>query len=438
MSTYRAIAGVSATLRNLLRDRMEDPIAAAVTIAPPDVKVTGISGNRLNLYLFTVTQNGHLANQEIPEMGHPADYGLPPLSLDLHYLLTAFGEPETGSDADLQAQLTLGDAMRVLHDFRIITDALTITRPAVGPVGSPILDPSLLGEFENVKLSLEATPLDELSKIWSAIPEANFRRSVAYEASVVQIESGRQRRRALPVETRRVHVAVLMRPEISAVFRTPAAPTDPAGDPRAGVLDQLTIEGRSFVAPRTWIRLGRLEPIQLEPSSDTLIEIQVPDDTYPADADHPVPRPIPAADRLQPGPQVVQVLARRRSEVVEGGLDRGTVVPAEDSQGSNQLAFTLVPTVSSVSPASGTAADVLTVAGRRLFGPSLQSLVFVGDVGIEVRAPGPGDAWAAPTPTQVEVPLAALADAGMTPGTYPVHVLVNGAQSMEVETFQLT
>src|SRR5438132_9175878 len=116
MSTYKAIAGVSASLRTLLRDRMTE-VAFEITIAPPDVIVDNIDGRRLNLYLYQMSENGFLKNQEIPGKGHPGRYGHPPLSLDLHYLLTSFGHSETRADADLEAQQILGDAMRILHDF---------------------------------------------------------------------------------------------------------------------------------------------------------------------------------------------------------------------------------------------------------------------------------------------------------------------------------
>jgi hypothetical protein len=122
VSDYTAIAGVSRTLRILLLDRMETP-APQVTIAPPDIDVDGIIGRRLNLYLYQVAENGHLKNQEIPGHGHPGAYGYPPLSLDLHYLLTAYGSSETTADADLDAQQVLGDAMRVL--------ATSVSRPTM-------------------------------------------------------------------------------------------------------------------------------------------------------------------------------------------------------------------------------------------------------------------------------------------------------------------
>src|SRR4029450_4897944 len=146
MSNFLAIAGVSRTLRSLLRDRMEPP-PVDVTIAPPDAAVTGMTGRRLNLYLYQISENGFLKNQEIPGQGHPADYGRPPLSLDLHYLITAYGANDTNVDADLEAQQILGDAMRVFHEYPVVTEDL---HEHDNPVDPLLLDPSLVGEFEKV------------------------------------------------------------------------------------------------------------------------------------------------------------------------------------------------------------------------------------------------------------------------------------------------
>ena len=192
MGDFRAIAGVSSTISRLLRDRMADLVP--VTIAPPDVTVAGVNGKRLNVYLYQVTENCNLKNQVIPGQGPPGASDRPPLSLDLHYLLTAHGSADTASNSDLEAQLVLGDAMRVLHDFSIVTDALQITRSAVGTVGDPILDPSLQNQLEEVKITLEPVTLEDLAKLWTALPQASFRRSVAYLVSVVQIESESLRR----------------------------------------------------------------------------------------------------------------------------------------------------------------------------------------------------------------------------------------------------
>jgi hypothetical protein len=58
--------------------------------------------------------------------------------------------------------------------------------------------------------------------------------------------------------------------------------------------------------------------------------------------------------------------------------------------------------------------------------------VIVGDVAIPVRAPGPGDTWAAPTPTAVEAPISAAGDLlEISVVPYPVAVQVDGARSRD-------
>ena len=57
----------------------------------------------------------------------------------------------------------------------------------------------LADEFERVKLTFQPAGLEELTKLWAALPEANFRRSVIYDVSVVQIESVLPKRRPQPV-----------------------------------------------------------------------------------------------------------------------------------------------------------------------------------------------------------------------------------------------
>ena len=225
MSDYRAIAGVSISLRNLLRDRMEDLVD--VTIAPPDVTITGITGGRLNLYLYQISENSYLKNQEILIHDSSSYYGNLMLSLDLFYLFTAHGSSETEVDSDLKSQYILSDAMQVLHDYPIISDKLEITRSSTGTLGDPLLDTSLMDEFEQVKIVFQPLTMEDISKIWAAFPETNFRRSVAYQVSVVQIKSKKPRRIAKPVGEPpsagpRVHVDTLLDPSDPRDSRSPS------------------------------------------------------------------------------------------------------------------------------------------------------------------------------------------------------------------------
>lgn len=209
MSDYRAIGGVSATLQTLLSDRIELPLAEfpAVTAIdvtvgsppPPDAAaVPNVEPPSVNLFLYRVSENGYLKNQEIPGRGSPGAYGRPPLSLELHYLLTAYGTTTVKnlpSDAKL-AHYLFGNAMRVLHDFPVVAEPLL--RQRITAIGTPVLDTSLLGEFEQIKLYLSPVGLDDLTKVWTAL-EQPYRVSAAYLVSVVQIESKGPRRFPRPV-----------------------------------------------------------------------------------------------------------------------------------------------------------------------------------------------------------------------------------------------
>ena len=431
MSNFLAIGGVSATFQALLRDRMELPQGMTrndleVTVSIPTDDLAPPEPTRVNLFLYRVTENAALKNQMIPGQGHPSEFGHPPLSLVLHYLITAYGATDdNGLANETRVHFLLGSAMRVLHDHPVITDKLVTVQP---PGGAVILHQSLRGEFEQVKLCLDPLSLEDLSKVWTALTRP-YRLTAAYSVSVVQIESRRQKRLAAPVKTRRIHIAISRRPEIAAVYRTPVLPGEVIGDVRAHVGQELTIEGQSFLGFRTWVKLGTLEPIGVQPDSDEQIRIAVPDDVYPIDFDHPVTRPIPEADRLRPGPQTVEVQTLHPSERVQGGLDPGVVVKESSKQSSNQGIFLLTPQVTGATPSGSPL--LLTVTGKRLYKPPAKSVVVAGDVSIPVQDPGPDPPFP-PTDISVKVPLS-----GFTPGTYPVRVMANGAQSMEEITFTL-
>jgi Pvc16 N-terminal domain len=440
MADYDAIAAVSRTLRTLLLDRMVTSPPTLVTIAPPDVPVEGMDGARVNLYLIQVIENPELKNQEIPGKGYPAAYGKPPLSLNLRYLATTYSASETQPSADLNAQSILGDAMRVLHDFGNRVDSLLITNPAAGIVGDPILDSMLTKEFERIKVVLHPTTIDDITKIWSALAETNFRRSVIYEVTVVQIETIEQVVRPQPVETRRVLVMTRRRPVIRAVYVS-SPPSIRPGEYRARVGDEITIESEATLADKLYVRLGTLDPIRVTPSGTGYIRIIVPDDTYPVDLDHPVARPIPVAQQLQVGSLEVELIAEHPAEGVAGGLDHGAAVSAARRYGSNIGLLQLVPLITGVTPPGGNAATILHVVGARLW--SLQAHVaevIIADAAVRIRH-NAGDPWAAPTPTVVEIPVADAAQLlpvqAPTDPPYPVAVQVDGARSRDAFGFRL-
>lgn len=432
MSDFNAIAAVSRTLRRLLLDRMTS-VGVTVTLAPPDVVIAGINGSRINLYLYELVEHPQLKNQPIPGHEDPGTFGRPPLSLMMRFVMTSYARSEDQIDSDIIAQTLLGDAMLVLHDFGGRMDDLVLLTNRAGVIGDPVLDPVLQAEFERVKIELHPVPFEELSKLWAAMPETNYRRSVIYEASVVQIEARRPRHQAQPVQLRRIFASVARPPVILEAYRTPPPPpADSMRDSRIGIGDELTILHAPTTAQRLYVRLGNLEPIRIALPSSGLIRIKIPDAQYPIDLDHPALRPIPPDVQLQPGSLEVSLLGVSASEGVDGGLDRGVPVLSDRTLRSNIALLQLVPTITSTTPAFGTAAAVLRVTGQRLWSAALPSEIVVGDAAISVRPPRAGELFAAPTPTQVEIAgtdIAAALPPRATP--YPVAAQVDGARSRE-------
>lgn len=444
MSSFLAIGGVSSTLRSLLHDRMQLPTGVTrndlrITVSTPQEEEDDeADGPRINMFLYRTTENPALKNQMIPGEGHPSEYGHPPLSLVLHYLMTAYGTTDdNGVVNETLAHFLMGSAMRVMHDYPIVTESLmTVNSPA-----TEILHESLRGEHERIKISLDPIGLDDLSKVWTALTRP-YRLSAAYSISVVQIESRRIRTLPAPVLTRRIHMSVTKRPEIKQVYRSPVAPGDPIGNINLQLGEELTIEGANFIAVRTWVKIGTLEPIGVTPFSDTEIRFVIPDDTYPIDADHPATRLIPIHERLRPGALDVAVLTRRPTEVVEGGLDHGVLTLDNRTQSSNHSVFLLAPEITALNPTNvasgGLAGATLTVTGRRLFEAGTKSVVLIGDTVVPVIDPDPLG-----NPQQdaaVRVSLSALSNSTppVPPGTYPVRVMVNGVQSLGSVPFQVT
>jgi hypothetical protein len=433
MADHRAIAAVSRTLRALLEDRMQGD--ATVTLAPPEVRVQGVTGARVNLYLFQTLEAPELRNQEPPGHGWPKISGRPPLGLRLRYILTTHAGADDLEDSDVNAQTALGDAMLVLHQFAGRLGEVAFTDPAAGPVGEPILDEGLRRDYEALRLTLVPTDLEDLSRFWSTISDSGFRRSAIYEVSLIQMEPEEPRRQPRPVETRRLIASPQRLPIIERAFVTPA-PGQPEGEGRARIGDEITLVARNALAERLYVRLGALDPIRVAPAGDGRVRLTIPDAAYPPDLDNPGPRPIPPAARLRAGPLPLRLLADYEVEGVEGGLGLGAAIAETRRFASASALLMLVPSVTGIAPASGDPTTILRVAGERLWRADAARVeVLLGDAALAVRAPGPGDPWAAPTETQVEVPLtdvrAVLPPPAPGGTAWPVAVSVDGAASRD-------
>ena len=101
MSNALAIASVTAVLKDLLDNALIDHSAAVdgpVTVdalAPDRIKTGEEEIAQLNLFLYHLTPNPGWRNVGLPSRdGNGGPLSNPPLALDLHYLLTAYGKQD--------------------------------------------------------------------------------------------------------------------------------------------------------------------------------------------------------------------------------------------------------------------------------------------------------------------------------------------------------
>jgi hypothetical protein len=318
MANALAIAAVSAVLKDLLNNGLIDAqLSSDVTVRvgpPPSVNGTTIP-TQLNLFLYHVAPNLGWRNERLPSHNSQGDrVSNPPLALDLHYLLTAYGAEE------FEAEILLGYAMQLLHENAILSrgairrtfsGAPTGVSGSILPASSQALVAAGLAEqLELIKISLLNLNGEEMSRIWSSL-QTHYRISTAYHVSVVLIESQRSTRSAPPVLNHRIFAQPLQSPLIERV------------EPQVvGAGGRLTLKGQSLRGNPTQVAFGdsAVVTVPVAPTdqvSDRQIEVTLP-------------------GSLQAGVNTVQVLHP---------LNLGTPTEPHRSVDSNVVAFILQPNI---------------------------------------------------------------------------------------------
>ena len=266
MSNFLALATVTATLRGILQPALgADVNGATVTMVRPD----GVDNNTpdvgANLYLYQVIPNAAWRNADLPTRGSDGQLvQRPRTALDLSYLLTFYG-----NEAELEPQRCLGSIARTLHALPVLTrqkirDTIDHT---------PFLNGSNLDEqVELVKFTPLPLSLEELSKLWSVFFQTPYSLSVAYQGTVVLIESGEEPEAPLPVLERNLYGAPLRQPVVERVVSQ-------AGVDRPIVAESAVIlRGQRLHGGVTEVRVGALDPLEPAPEdvSESQIELTLP------------------------------------------------------------------------------------------------------------------------------------------------------------------
>jgi Pvc16 N-terminal domain len=377
MSSPLAIAAVSAVLRNLLDDGLVDVGAAVgavkVTAVAPDTPalVDPNAGPGLNLFLHRVSPNQGWRNVALPS--HTASGSRqtnPPLGLDLHYLLTAYGT------SDFQAEILLGYAMSLLHERPVLDRASIRTALDPSPRGPSILPPAfqalaasdLADQLESVTVTWTPMDTEEMTRLWSAI-QTHYRPTVAYAVSVVLIESTRPARSPLPVLRR----AAFVQPDLGPPLPTILAVRPPGEQPAVRLGETLGIEGAHLDGSSVVVSFAH-------PLLDAPRTIAVGTSTDPAGFDVVLPSGPTADDQWPAGVWTATVELVRPGETVP--------------RTTNTVALLLAPQpVLAPAPVlvrdAGTGAVTVTMEVHPKVWPSQRAtLALDGDVAVADRHPG--------------------------------------------------
>lgn len=250
MSQSSAIASVTAALFHLL----DNAGINVTTLAPNDVSAGSTA--QINLFLYGTEVTPAFRNDPMPGALPPGQPGPPPLALTLKYLVTAYGD----NSVDFSVHKILGEAMLVLHDNTILSNAQI---SGLNP------DAGLPDQFEKIKITPLPLSLDDMSRLWSSF-QSDYRLSAAYDVSVVLIESSKVIKTPLPVLKRGerdqgAKVVPSGAPAISG-FRFPNQ------KPAANLGDTITMLGENLSGEGIKVRLkhpGFTVPVELEPEENS-------------------------------------------------------------------------------------------------------------------------------------------------------------------------
>lgn len=211
MSNHLAIATVTASLVRYLQGAVGADVGnAVVTAVRPDGPNSGVPEVGLNIFLYQVTPNVAWRNQDLPTRRPDGSLNQrPQIALDLHYLLTFYGD-----ETQLEPQRILGSAVRALHTRPILSRQEI--RSAIA-ANAFLTGADLADEIETVKLTPQPLTLEELSKLWSVLFQTPYTLSMAYDASVVLLTADSQPSLVQPVLTPAIHVFPSVTPPAPAV-----------------------------------------------------------------------------------------------------------------------------------------------------------------------------------------------------------------------------
>jgi hypothetical protein len=294
MSDALAISAVTAVLQYHLHDLFSGLTTlfgshVVVSSKAPDIVQSIIATeastqNQINLFMHQVTHNPAWRNVGLPSLAADGKTVLknPPLALDLHYLLTAYGSH------DWQAEALLGYAVLQLHQYPVLARAdinyalQHVTSHHLPNLAAALQTSGLADQIEMIKITPATLGREEMAWLWTAL-KADYRPTFPFQVSVVLMTQPSNISIPFPVMRRHVKALPITPAQILSIGL-------PTGQAAALPGNQITVNGEflsgagqvSFVNSR----LGVEQTVTLTASqvTNTTLTFSVPNNAtqFPA------------------------------------------------------------------------------------------------------------------------------------------------------------
>jgi hypothetical protein len=397
MSDYLAVGGVSAVLKALLNTGLSNGGPATVLVSPPgitnkapDLIPTGPDEPpQLNLFMYYASINPALRNLDLPSKGsNGSPLSNPPLAINLHYLVTAYGANP------FDPELLLAFAMQVFHNTPVVSRDVIQSALTALDSGTPsneqqlISGSTLASQIEHIRITPETLTTEEIYRLWTAF-QVHYRPTTSYQVSVVVIQDTQSFQSNRPVQNRALVALPLTGPMIATVSPQMAA-----------VGQTMTINGSNFLNG---------------PPSNTLVSFNDGAGVAPSSVQGNCVRvTVPSA--LSAGVCNVRVLCN-------------VTFPSSSTPHpcftSNAAPFQLIPTLQppTTPPYQAKLGKPFTLTVSPAVGAVQSVVLYIGDQAIPLP---PTALTGPPSSTTVTVTVPAT----MAAGTYPLRLEVDGAQSL--------
>jgi hypothetical protein len=350
VSNALAIAAVSAAfLRRVLAAANRAVPQAKVRLGAPTAKLAEEAKPLVNLHLFRVEPNPAHANHHLPSRDSHGQSRRPSrLSLDLHYVMSFYGDHETFEPDRMVAEVMLSLEHEPLLSRSTISNALGDN--------DELASSDLSEAMARLRVSRQLMTLDDLSKVWSVLYQVPYALSLVYEVDHLEIETAERSAVPMPVARPDIWVSPLSSLRLESAGATPEGPMAPVWGGNLQVRGQgLAMAGLGLEVDGTPLTMTEVE------RQPTSLVIPLDATTFAgAELNIGVHRLQAVAPRLSPGqPDHLRI----RSNAVAFAISPAIAIDSVDAPGAGALATGTITLT--VTPAVGSAQTVRLLLDSR-------------------------------------------------------------------------